>query len=184
MLLTGLVVVGATITIVSPVVRNWFTKLSIDLITQQDMDEICKTITSMDMKEISLQWSRDRNRITFVGMDARYIDEKMLWVIPFVVQTVPNSIWCVLNKRNGKDVVFTSPQNGLSVHRVSDAHVRCHLRFMVMRLDENNMVSEEGDAGNVCVSLVYDVVDTGYGDGESTNHIHTDPHILLVECMK
>jgi hypothetical protein len=183
-LITGLVVVSATITVASPMIRSWFTRLSIDPITQQDMDEICKTITSMDEDEVSLQWTRDKNRIAFVGMDSGYIDERMRWAIPFVVQTVPNSVWCVLNKRNGKDVVFTSPSNGLSVHRISDAHIRCHLRFLVVRLDENNMVSEgsegsEGDEGKVEVSVVYDVVDTGYGDGDLT-----DPHILLVECVK
>ena len=178
MMLTGLMMVGATV-ITSSTIRRWMVRTSIELITQRDLDDICKTIAGIDEDETSLQWIRDKNRIAFVGTNAHYIDERMQWVIPFVTQTAPNSIWCVLNTKNGNDVVFTSPSNGLSVHRISDVHIRCYLNFLVMRLDDNNMVCEAEVLDNVDVNVTYDIVDTRY-DSDAP----IDPHILLIGCIK
>lgn len=179
MVFAGLVVLGTTITIASPTIRDWMIRSSIELITQHDMDVICETVMGMDEKEISLQWTRDKNRIVFVNMDALYIDEQMQWAIPFVTQTVPNSVWCELNAKNSNNILFTSPSNGMFVHRIGDAHIRCNLKFLVVRLDDNNMVHEADASGNVEVSVIYDVVDTRYDDDVSD-----DPHILLIGCVK
>ena len=181
MVFTGLVVASATITIASPSVRNWLMRSRIELIDQTDMDGICETILCMPESEISLQWSRDRDRISFIGTTAQYVYEHMQWAVPFVTQTVPNSVWCVLNAKNAHDIVFTSPQSGLSVHRIGDAHVRCHLKFTVMRLDDHGMVREGDEAGNAVVAVTYDVVDTRYDDGDD---VAGDPHILLIGCSK
>lgn len=179
MVFAGLVVFGTTITMTSSTIRDWMIRSSIELITQHDMDVICETVVGMNEKEISLQWSRDKNRITFVNMDALYIDEQMQWVIPFVTQTVPNSVWCELNAKNSNNVLFTSPSNGLSVYRISDAHIRCSLNFLVVRLDDNNMVYEGDNVGNAEVYVTYDVVDIRCISDEMG-----DPHIILVGCEK
>lgn len=177
--ITGLVLLGATITLTSATIRGWVSRVAIEPLYQADMDGICDTVAQIEEKENELQWKRDRHRITFVGTDARYIDEHMRWAIPFVTQTVPNSVWCAMNKKNIDGIVFVSPSNGLSVHRLSDTHIRCYLRFTAMRLDENNMVVE-GGGDAVVVDIVYDVVDTGYVVG--VDAVSPDPHILLIGC--
>ena len=176
-IITGLVLLGATITLASSVIKGWVTRLSIEPLLQCDMDLICDTVVRIEDTENKLQWKRDRHRIAFVGTDAQYIESHMRWVIPFVTQTVPNSVWCAMNKKNGSGIVFVSPSNGLSVHRLSDSHVRCYVKFTAMSLDENNMVIDGIGGGWSVVDIVYDVVDIGMtGDDAS------EPHILLVGC--
>jgi hypothetical protein len=172
LLFTGLVLLGVAITFTSA------KRLTTVALNQHDMDTICDTVVRIPEAENELQWNRDRDRITFVGTSAQYIEAHMRWAIPFVTQTVPNSIWCVMNKKNSPQIVFVSPSNGLSVLRLSDSHVRCYLRFTVMSLDENNLVVDGSDKMNGSVDIAYDVVNM-VDDISGTD---TDPHILLIEC--
>jgi hypothetical protein len=175
--ITGLVLLGATITLASSAIRGWVARVAIEPLIQSDMDLICDTVSRIEEKENELQWKRDRHRITFVGTDDQYIESHMRWVVPFVTQTVPNSVWCAMNKKNVDGVVFVSPANGLSVHRLSDSHVRCYLQFTAMLLDENNIVIDGVDGMKSVVDIVYDVVDIGMAGDDAS-----EPHILLVKC--